>query len=510
MSSDIVNCEAVPETKNADGNVIYTHQNDDTDTFVLDSNGKSPMCLVNELARFNRITHQYQLIDESGPPHKKNFAVVLKIGDVEQYEASGTSIRKAQHAAALIALRETQLPLPPEKSSKSSSKPAHHLTPTVELNCLATRLGQAVSYSVAEPKPMYSYHMPPPPQAFLFDFRGMHNQRYHYPRSPFCATVTVGERQFTGRGKTDQSARHSAAEEALKILRTEYSERNHILRDNREVSKSKSCITEIYEVAFKMNLQAEFTLISEGGPSHLTKFVTRCTVGDMHTEAEGHSKKISKNLAAEKMLELVKSRPSDKREIVVSKKGRSRVKPKMNVKDVKLIDELSEACDREKIVSLNTQLNVIDITSDSIDETQKSRFTNGYLHPVNQLIEYQIRRKSKEPQFATISEKSSEPKKHLFEIECTVEPLIPGESVLKTVGCGRTKKDAKKISAQKMLSLLNSTGAESVVKVSHPHKEQSDNPNAICEQLAPGLLRLKPSCRSPDLNFHMNEVTLAK
>ena len=34
---------------------------------------KSPMCLINELARANSIKHQYHLVDETGPPHEKTF-----------------------------------------------------------------------------------------------------------------------------------------------------------------------------------------------------------------------------------------------------------------------------------------------------------------------------------------------------------------------------------------------------------------------------------------------------
>lgn len=37
------------------------------------------MCLVNELARFNKVGLQYRLVDETGPPHKKSFTVVLRL-----------------------------------------------------------------------------------------------------------------------------------------------------------------------------------------------------------------------------------------------------------------------------------------------------------------------------------------------------------------------------------------------------------------------------------------------
>ena len=34
---------------------------------------KTPMCLINELARYNKIQQQYRLTDEAGPAHKKTF-----------------------------------------------------------------------------------------------------------------------------------------------------------------------------------------------------------------------------------------------------------------------------------------------------------------------------------------------------------------------------------------------------------------------------------------------------
>ena len=97
------------------------------------------MCLVNELARYNKVGHQYRLTDESGPAHKKNFTVCLKIGDREEYSASGPSIKKAQHAAAAISLEKTSFkhPSPKAKNMKNAN-----ITPTVELNALAMKRGE--------------------------------------------------------------------------------------------------------------------------------------------------------------------------------------------------------------------------------------------------------------------------------------------------------------------------------------------------------------------------------
>ncbi|CAJ0931662.1 unnamed protein product [Ranitomeya imitator] len=76
------------------------------------------MCLVNELARFNRIQPQYKLLDERGPAHCKLFTVQLTLGD-QSWDAESTSIKKAQHAAASLALSETTLPKPAARQTKN-------------------------------------------------------------------------------------------------------------------------------------------------------------------------------------------------------------------------------------------------------------------------------------------------------------------------------------------------------------------------------------------------------
>jgi hypothetical protein len=51
----------------------------------------------------------------SGPSHKKSFTVCLKLGDTEEYLATGPSIKKAQHAAAAMAIEKTKLKHPAPK-----------------------------------------------------------------------------------------------------------------------------------------------------------------------------------------------------------------------------------------------------------------------------------------------------------------------------------------------------------------------------------------------------------
>lgn len=119
---------------------------------------KTPMCLVNELARFNKVQPEYKLLSEQGPAHSKViqplwrdslqyaflfflpasqnhrsslsclpvssfkiFSVRLTLGE-QQWEAEGTSIKKAQHSAAAAALAETTLPKPTMRMPRNTGK----------------------------------------------------------------------------------------------------------------------------------------------------------------------------------------------------------------------------------------------------------------------------------------------------------------------------------------------------------------------------------------------------
>ena len=63
-------------------------------------------------------------MDEQGPAHKKNFYMKLQLGEKEEYSASGPSIKKAQHAAASIALEKTEYKHPPPKVPRNYAPPS--------------------------------------------------------------------------------------------------------------------------------------------------------------------------------------------------------------------------------------------------------------------------------------------------------------------------------------------------------------------------------------------------
>jgi double-stranded RNA-binding protein Staufen len=487
---------------------------------------KTPMCLINELARYNKIQHQYTLTDEQGPAHKKTFYVKLKLGD-EDYAADGPSIKKAQHAAAAIALAKTQYKHPPPKPPRSNQDGQWgmtddqcfdgenpNITPTVELNALAMKRGEPAVYRSIEPQRPYY----PPPN---YDFRGMYNQRYHYPRYAriFYVSLKVGQREFIGEGNTRQSARHSAAAKALKILRvlpmpnddglvrsvvpitvtpSDGDEQDMmppgitILQrpdqggDGGEMYSSgaggdmyspeddgddalKSEISLVHEIALKRNLPVNFEVIRESGPPHMRTFITRCTVGDFVTDGEGNGKKVSKKRSAEKMLDQLRTLhplpPS------IARPKRTTVSKKKSKNLIKVSFQLQKA-DPNYGVGIN---------------------------PISRLIQIQQAKKEKEPIYTLITERGM-PRRREFVMQVQV-----GDQTC--TGVGPNKKLAKRNAAEAMLQLLGysrpspqpvkpamksadgqgAAGNDKKVTFIDHHQHQQENTN-LNRQVVPGIL----------------------
>ncbi|NWU64500.1 STAU2 protein, partial [Pterocles burchelli] len=367
---------------------------------------KTPMCLVNELARFNRIQPQYKLLNERGPAHAKMFTVQLTLGE-QTWEAEGSSIKKAQHAAASKALNETTLPKPTPRPPKNNvNNNPGSITPTVELNGLAMKRGEPAIYRPLDPKPIPNYRA-------NYNFRGMYNQRYHCPVPKiFYVQLTVGNSEFFGEGKTRQAARHNAAMKALQALQNEPIPEK--LPQNGETGKdseedkdaNKSEISVVFEIALKRNIPVSFEVIKESGPPHMKSFVTRVTVGEFTAEGEGNSKKLSKKRAAMSVLQELKKLPP----LPVIEK------PKLYFKK------------RPKTI-LKTG----------------PEYGQG-MNPISRLAQIQQAKKEKEPEYVLLSERGM-PRRREFVMQVKVGNEI-------TTGTGPNKKIAKRNAAEAMLLQL--------------------------------------------------------
>nr|XP_050861386.1 double-stranded RNA-binding protein Staufen homolog 2 isoform X3 [Vespula vulgaris] len=403
---------------------------------------KTPMCLLNELARFNKIQHQYRLTNEEGPAHKKRFTVTLKLGE-EEYVADGPSIKKAQHSAAAEALRKTWYRQPPPKPTKAmrvgySGKcppgSGRNVPATVELNALAMKRGEPTVYTFRQAppaglQPVVTYGFTNYPRILHSSLPPNHGYHTETP-AMYIVTLKVGEREFTGRGVTGQLARHDAAKRALEQLRqlplpeevsSNCTNGNGILTGIDDPNADlKSPVSLVHETALKRGLPVSFEVISESGKPHIRVFVTKCTVEDKSTVGEGSSKKVSKKRAAELMLEELKRLPP----LLVNVQNRL-----SNVK-------------RKPPATKKKSRNLIKVyqdpraESDAVDE----------LNPVSRLVQIQQAKREREPVYNLIEEKGA-PRRREFIIEVTT-----GQH--SACGYGPNKKLAKRAAAEALLAKL--------------------------------------------------------
>ncbi|XP_020933155.1 double-stranded RNA-binding protein Staufen homolog 1 isoform X3 [Phacochoerus africanus] len=384
---------------------------------------KTPMCLVNELARFNKIQPEYKLLREQGPAHCKVFTVQLTLGD-QHWEAEGTSIKKAQHTAAAKALEGTKFPKPIVRPFRSEGRnpgimrgprqvpfksvSRESITPTVELNALCMKLGKKPMYKPVDPysrmQSTYNYNMR----------GGAYPPRYFYPFPVppllYQVELSVGGQQFNGKGKTRQAAKHDAAAKALRILQNEPPpERLEVNgRESEEENLNKSEISQVFEIALKRNLPVNFEVARESGPPHMKSFVTRVSVGEFVGEGEGKSKKISKKNAAIAVLEELKKLPP--------LPTVERVKPRIKKK------------------------------TKSIVRLQSTQEYGQGMNPISRLAQIQQAKKEKEPEYLLLTERGL-PRRREFVMQVKV-----GNHTAE--GSGTNKKVAKRNAAENMLEIL--------------------------------------------------------
>ncbi|XP_018424682.1 PREDICTED: double-stranded RNA-binding protein Staufen homolog 2 isoform X4 [Nanorana parkeri] len=410
---------------------------------------KTPMCLVNELARFNRIQPQYKLLDERGPAHSKLFTVQLTLGD-QSWDAESTSIKKAQHAAASLALKETKLPKPAARQMKNmiNNNPGS-ITPTVELNGLAMKRGEPAIYRPLDPKPL-------PNHRTNYNYRGMYNQRYLCPMlKTFYVQLTVGNSEFYGEGKTRQAARHSAALKALHALRnepipersTQNGETGRGPEEDKDANKSE--ISLVFEISLKRNLPLSFEVTKESGPPHMKSFVTRVTVGEFTAEGEGNSKKLAKRRAAAAVLQELRKLPP----LPIVEKPRLYVKrrPKTIIK-------------------------------------ASPEYGQG-MNPISRLAQIQQAKKEKEPEYVLLSERGIQRRREF------IMQVKVGEQT--ATGAGPNKKTAKRNAAEAMLLQLGYKASTPVAESSAKQAEvQSwgDQGSGASDQTSTpkGILHLSP------------------
>lgn len=345
-----------------------------------------------------------------------------------------------------------------EKNSKSN------ITPTVELNALAMKLGKQTHY-ILDPmqKPPNENITTVPPDNIVtqqhnlqqymsfiqknvkkkLNFNDSRSYHVRYPTTqtelnnklstnptllsymsktgcaiPCKITLIVGSETFTGFGKTLQQAKHDAASRAIIALK----ENLQVLPSNEKTSESfsgsdtKSPISQVFEIGLKRNLPVDFKVLREEGPAHMRLFTTACIVGSMTTEADGTGKKASKKNAAQKMLiELQKLPEPSLSPIKVEKQTKKKIK--INMKD----------CNASRPAAY--------------DKPNKQQSSIN-MNPIARLLEWHKDNNEKEPYFKLVTETNNEnPHRRQFVIEASTKNVTAR-------GVGSSKKVAKRNAAQ--------------------------------------------------------------
>ncbi|CAG0899314.1 unnamed protein product [Cyprideis torosa] len=401
---------------------------------------KNAMCQINDLVKYNRMTHHYVLTNESGPAHAKVFNVTLSLGGIETFTASGPSIKKAQHAAAALALEQTQLKRPPQRHARRRNGV---VTPTVELNALATQRGMQVEYYVSK--------------------------NSGEPGSAFTAIAKVFGKEFLGLAKSAQAAKHRAASKALEEFRTLPPDdpkegRVDVPIDNPDAlgSEGKSPISQIFELALKRDFSPQFEVIQETGPPHLKTFVTKLKCGDAEAIGEGNSKKLSKKRAAEKMLDHLATLAPLPPELNNPSSSKTFRRGGNNKSD-----------HRNNSPSKKRSRNLVKDPKAYPDYGQN-------IHPVSRLIQVTQARKEKEPVYTLVAQKGL-PRHREFTIQVTV-----GEFTC--MGTGPKKKTAKRVAAEKLLELMGYGGGKEKPKTENCSSSPKKTKGVAGRQIAPGLL----------------------
>jgi len=371
--------------------------------------------ILNELARMNKITPIYNTSAQDGPPHQKTFRVQLHLQEYGTYEGSGLSIKEAKNKAALAGIQSCTL------SSMGALKTSMQMSPTVELNILSMRSGEAVEYTeldpghIRNPNPIQNY------DKLIVSGNKVSGSLPIYRQfiKIFRVAVSVLGQSFVGEGKVKQDARNDAARKALMATRDQLflkvSQSDEA--NGQDENDQGFDVAKLYELALRNSLKPTYNVITVAGPSHLMRFSVKCSVGKHETTGEGIGKRLAKRIAAKKMLELL-SNAEDFKSLPDESKRNKKHYPKYHKKSKKKKNHKPER--------------TIDI----------------FLDPVTYLTQLMQSRKEPAPSYSLLQEIGNKNERK-FEMQVS----IGNSEELVATGIGSTKKEAKRNAADALLKI---------------------------------------------------------
>jgi len=430
----------------------------------------------------------------AGPPHSPTFTVVLHLGPSEEYIGQGSSIKRAQHAAAAEALDKTALSKPTTRTipkrpyGLAGKRPNWAL---LQLTSLADELKEPISIVQQPITIMDPFRRGDPPSV---------------------VSIHVGERIFTGEGSNFNAAKNMAAMIALKAMLKvkqdielkKLAESGSLFAtgENGINIENKSPISVVHEMAMKRGLSVKFEVVREEGPPHNKVFTVMCSLGGEECAAEGQgpTKQAAKKTASELMIEKLRELP-----------------PPATSPQIGSLKSIQKGLLRQKNPRKKTSAPVVK----DLDKQMVS--------PISRLIQIAHVRKYKEPEFNLVASSTNAPanddissilrpmsererrnirkKKPTFTMEVIVGPhccrgigpnkkaakKAAAESALIELGYGPTLDDSSKDGSEKPATNSIKTGKTNG-ESSKSSKSYSDKNSTInltsARQIVPGVIVL--------------------
>ncbi|MCP9263064.1 hypothetical protein DINM_006416 [Dirofilaria immitis] len=456
----------------------------------LDENHqRTPMCRIAELARYNKIRHEYKLMDESGPAHKKQFTVSLVLtpnqlcyrtlgySDLLHILWQGASIKKAQQSAAEIALNGTTLPKPPDKMLDLHCMDARNdfQNPIVLLRYIAGRLGVEIKFidEVVPVRltPSYSIARFPIQPLIRTPFIPIINEQFlivppprivfgqpHVPSALQQVRLILSKDfpEFIGKGITKKRAKNSAANEALSYLgpylaTLETQSKNRTNGPKNDNGKASELATIEIENIKRDNFKSVITTARNGKPKSSISQIHECA---LHMRMNVEFLVLKEEGPAHDRHYLLRCKLiSAERVISADGEGSSKKIAKQNACSLMLTKLQSVESSPIFIAAalLKSQKKIgatKEVKRKTISKDMKMNPEYGHqINPVSRLMQVMQARKQNEPKFQLIAERGqSRYKEFVMEVIC--------DDGLRCEGIGPNKKLAKRAAAEAILARI--------------------------------------------------------
>ncbi|XP_071853868.1 double-stranded RNA-binding protein Staufen homolog 2-like isoform X2 [Apostichopus japonicus] len=187
------------------------------------NNNKSEISQVYEVANFNGLNLEFKVLDESGPPHQKEYKIQCTVGNITVVE-TGTSKKESKRKAAAAVLPKLKSLPPPVKTVRQGPrmgwKPAYKRSTIQKKSADDSDFGAVGMNPISRLVQICQAKKMKDPFFEVLNDQPIPDRRVHPTiyRHIFTMKVSVGEQSAEGKGSTKKEAKKEAAEGMLVLM----------------------------------------------------------------------------------------------------------------------------------------------------------------------------------------------------------------------------------------------------------------------------------------------------